>query len=188
VSTGSYFDNLEALRLAPDGAALDGTREVLSHVPVRKPNRTEFVRVHPDPAMSFPTAVFVDKEERGEAFLVLPAMHEAMAGELKPVLLMTTATRQGVAFLWPVALPDAGGRTNAWSETARQAAELAKAKWVRAAADMQLGAYRIFEAVDRLSEPVWPDLPLQRLLEIAFRGRVIDREDHPILKRLRGEA
>ena len=34
---------------------------MLSHVPVRKPNRTEFVRVHPDPVMAFPTAVFVDK-------------------------------------------------------------------------------------------------------------------------------
>jgi hypothetical protein len=29
---------------------------------------------------------------------------------------------------------------------------------------------------------------LNELLEIAFRGRVIDNEDHPVVKRLRGLA
>ena len=48
MSTGSIFDSVDALRLVPDAAALDETREVLSHVPIRKPNRTEFVRAHPD--------------------------------------------------------------------------------------------------------------------------------------------
>ena len=40
----------------------------------------------------------------------------------------------------------------------------------------------------QLSEPVWPDTQLPRLLETAFRDRVIDRDDHPIMKRLRGET
>ncbi len=188
MSTGSIFDSVDALRLVPDAAALDETREVLSHVPVRKPNRTEFVRVHPDEAMSLQAAVFVDKEQRGEVFFIIPAMHGAMAGELKMVTLVPAMTRQGVVFLWPVPLPDASGRVNAWSETAREAAALAKTKWVRVAADMQLGAYRIVEAVGRLSEPVWPDMPRQRLLELGFRDRVIAGEDHPIAKRLRGET
>ena len=60
MSTGSIFDSVDALRLAPDDAALAGTREVLSHVPVRKPQRDEFVRVHPDPAMSRAMAVFIE--------------------------------------------------------------------------------------------------------------------------------
>jgi hypothetical protein len=54
------------------------------------------------------------------------------------------------------------------------------------AADMSLGAYRIYTAEGQLSDPVWPDKMLAQLLEIAFKDRVIEREDHPVVKRLRG--
>ena len=65
MTTGSIFDNLEAIRLSPDAAATAGTREVLRHVPIRKPNRTEFIRVHPDADMQIATGVFIDRDERG---------------------------------------------------------------------------------------------------------------------------
>jgi hypothetical protein len=188
MSAGGIFDNLGALRLAADAAAPAETREVLSHVSVRRPGRQEWVRVHPDPAMSLAAVVFVDKEERDEVFFVTPEMRDAMAGEGKPVLLVTAVTRQGAAFLWPLGLPGPDGRTNPWWETAREAAEEAKSKWVRVASDRALGAYRIYIAEGKLSDPVWPDVPLSRLLELGFRDRVIAGEDHPIAKRLRGEA
>jgi hypothetical protein len=180
-----HIRHLDALRLSPDAAAIAGTREVLAHVAVRKPNRTEFVRVHPDSAMSLVTAVFIDKEER-ETFFVAPAMREALVGEIKPVLLMVALTRQGVVFIWPVPMPDESGRRNAWAETARQGAELAKSAWVRLAADLSLGAYRLYQAEGALSEPTWSDKPLPDLLEIAFRNRIIDSDDHPVIRRLRG--
>src|SRR5690242_5298341 len=183
--SGNVFQNLDALRLSADNMALLGVREVLSHVPVRKPTRTEFVRVNPDPGLTLATAVFADKEER-ETYLVPPAMQTELIGELKPVLLSTAINRQGVTFLWPVPLPDESGRRSAWSETAREAAELAKTDWVRIAADMQLGAYRLYKAEGELSDPVWPAKTLSELLEIAFTGRVIDSPNHPVLKRLRG--
>src|SRR5215471_3344130 len=115
----SIFDNIDALRLSPDAVATAGIREILTHVPVRKPNRTEFFRVHPDPDMALATGVFIDKEER-EVFFVTPAMRAELAGEMKPVVLMTAITRQGVVFLWPVPLPDESGRRNTWWETARE--------------------------------------------------------------------
>ena len=181
----SIFDDIDALRLSPDLAATAGSREVLTHVPVRKPNRTEFFRVHPDADMALVTGVFIDKEER-EVFFVAPNMRAELAGEMRPVVLVTAITRQSVVFLWPVPLPDESGRRNAWSETAREAAELAKAAWVRMAADMSLGAYRIYRAEGQLSDPVWSDKTLPELLAIGFKDRVVDREDHPVVKRLRG--
>jgi hypothetical protein len=182
---GSVFDNLEAIRLSPDATATAGTREVLRHVPVRKPNRTEFVRVHPDADMQLATGVFVDREER-EIFFVIPDLRAELAGELKPVLLVTAISRQGVVILWPVPLPDEGGRRNAWGDTAREACELAKTQWLRLAADMSLGAYRIYEAEGQLSAPVWPEQTLPELLKLAFKDRIIDSVDHPVVKRLRG--
>jgi hypothetical protein len=181
------FANLDSLRLSADAAAFDGTSEVLTHVPVRKPNRHEFCRTRAEPEYWFDTGVFEDKEER-ETFFVAPPMREALVGEIKPVLLVPTITRQGVLLLWPLKLPTEGQRHNGWMETARQAAELAKTKWVRVAADMSLGGYRIYQAEGDLSEPEWPDKPLPEILQIAFRDRIVDSESHPVVRRLRGLA
>jgi hypothetical protein len=187
MASDSVFDNLEALRIAPDDASTAGTREVLRHVPVRKPNRTEFVRVHAGEDMQIVTGVFIDKEER-EVYFVIPELRYELAGELKPVMLVTAISRQGVVILWPVGLPDEGGRRNAWADSSREACEMAKDNWVRLAADMSLGAYRIYQAQGKLSEPVWPDKKLPELMKLGFKDRIVDSEDHPVIKRLRGLA
>jgi hypothetical protein len=183
----SIFEDLEALRLsADDTAGLTGTRERLLHVPVSNPNRHVFFRTHPDPAMSLVTTIFEDKEGR-ETFFVVPEMRGVLLGETKPVWLTTAITAQGIVLIFPISLPT-DGRIQPWVETKRQAAELAKTRWVRMVADMQLGAYRIYEAEGELPEPVWPEQSFPELLEIAFKGRIIDHEDHPVVRRLRGLA
>lgn len=180
----NIFEDLDSLRLSPESAA-SSVREVMTHVPIRKPGRSEFVRVHPDPAMTLTTSVYMDKEER-ETFFVFPGMRDALVGEMRPALLLLGITRQGVIFIWPLALPLDGGRPSPWYETARQGAELAKAHWVRVAADMSLGAYRLYQAEADLSEPTWPTKSLSELLTVAFKDRVIDRGDHPVVRKLRG--
>jgi hypothetical protein len=42
------FDNLSALRLDQSYADTVGVKKLLTTVPVRKPNRQGFVRVHPE--------------------------------------------------------------------------------------------------------------------------------------------
>jgi len=188
MSTSDLFSNLDALRLPGNGSGGgSGVREHLAHVPVRKPNRYEFFRVHPDPVMSLATAILEDKDER-ETFIVSPEMRDALFGELKPVLLVMFITRQGVVGMWPLALPGEMSRRNDWHETAREASELAKTFWVRLSADTSLGAYRIHRAESELSEPTWPPQSLGELLQIAFRDRIIDVETHPFVRRLRGLA
>ena len=181
----NIFSDLSALRLSPDSATLFGIREVLTHVPVRKPNRHDFFRVHPDPDMSLVTAVFFDKEEN-ECYLVLPEMRDALLGEIKPVVLQLTITEQGSVMIWPMRIPTDGARRDNWAASSAEAAELARKKWIRMPADMGLGGYRIYEAQGELSEPIWPDKSLQELLEVAFRDRIIDSENHPVVRKLRG--
>ena len=56
-------------------------------------------------------------------------------------------------------------------------------------ANMSLGAYQMFRATGELPDPEWPSESLGELLKIAFKGgKLIDAVDHPVLKRLRGEA
>jgi len=35
-------------------------------------------------------------------------------------------------------------------------------------------------------DPVWPDFSFQEILKIAFRDRLVDRADHPLVQRLQG--
>ena len=55
-------------------------------------------------------------------------------------------------------------------------------------ANMSLGAYEVFEASGDLPEPEWPDIPFPEILKIAFRDRIVDRADHPLVQRLRGQV
>jgi hypothetical protein len=181
----SIFADLDKLRLSVSSTVLGGSVEILSKVPVRKPQKQEYVRVHPDEAMMLATAVYEDKQDR-EFYFVAPNMMSAMLGETTPVILVTAMNRQKVSFLWPLKVANDNSSGNAWQESAQQGCEVAKKTWARLVADMSLGAYRIFAAQGDLSEPEWPTKPLNELLEIAFRGRVIDSEDHPVVRRLRG--
>jgi len=181
----NIFSNLDALRLSDtDPASLTGAREILSHVPVRKPTRHEFFRVHPDPQMALESTIYVDKAER-ETFFVTPAMRGALLGETRPVLLTTAITTQRVVLIFPVNLP-VDGRTNAWNDTTLEAVKLAKMGWIRMAADLRLGSYRVYKAEGELPDPEWPVQSFSELLEIAFRGRIVDTPNHAILRRLRG--
>jgi hypothetical protein len=61
-------------------------------------------------------------------------------------------------------------------------------KWIRLKANIALGAYEIHVAESEMADPVWPDLSFTELLRIAYRDRMITSLDHPVVKRLRGQA
>jgi hypothetical protein len=75
-----------------------------------------------------------------------------------------------------------------WHRSAAEAAEVAMRRWVRVKANMSLGAYEIHEAASTIPDPEWPDVSFKELLRIAFRDRLVDRSDHPLIKRLRGQC
>jgi len=184
----SVFDNLADLALSPaDGGG--AMQEVLTHVPLERPKRQEFFRAHPDPAWSLTTSIVFDEENFGrDAYLVLPDMRAALLGDARPALLAPVITRQGVFKFWPLKVPLDESRPNPWFESSRDALERSKASWVCIKPDLALGAYRVLQAVGDIPNPVWPDRQPNELLEIAFRGRIIDSEDHPLVRRIRGAA
>jgi hypothetical protein len=185
-STPNPFGDLSALRLDQSYADTVGVKKLLTTVPVRKPNRQDFVRVHPDPGYRLTPAAIIEVKEDREVYLVMPSMAQALTGEFATVTLLTTINRQGTLHLWPGKLPDPQGRQNEWHRSAAEGAERAMKKWVRVTASMSLGAYEIFEAGGDLPDPVWPDFSFQEILKIAFRERLVDRPDHPLVQRLQG--
>ena len=175
-----------ALRLDQSYADTVGVKKLLTTVPVRKPNRQDFVRVHPDPAFRLTPAAIIEVKEDREVYLVPPGMAQQLPGEFSVATLYLTINRQGVLHLWPVKLPGPDGKHNEWHRSAAEAAERAMQKWVRVTSSMSLGAYEIFEASGDLPDPVWPDYSFEEILKIAFRERIVDTPDHPLVQRLLG--
>jgi hypothetical protein len=178
----------ESLRLPPDLGAALGVKRILLTVPVRKPAREWFVRVHSDPAYHLSTAV-IELKEAGEIYLVEKPLWPDLAGEttFSPRLLFLTSNRQGTVFFWPIRTPSSDGRVDHWSKSALEAAEFAMRDWVRVQADINLGAYSI-QVAEHSVEPRWPDASMRELLRIAFRDRYVDSLTHPVLRQLRGEV
>ena len=177
--------DLASLRLSQDFDRQVGVKRLITTVPVRKPNRQEFVRVHPE--WKFQAQVIELKEER-ETYLVDRPLWDALATELTPKMLLGTINRQHVLFIWPIRLPGSDGKLDEWNLSAVEAAVRAEDHWVRVAANMSLGAYEISEAQGPLADPRWPDITFEAALGIAFKGKVIKTLDHPVVRRLLGQA
>jgi hypothetical protein len=175
-----------ALRLSQSFADTVGVKKLVSTVPVRKPNRQDFVRVHSDPAYRLTPTAIIELKDDHETYLVRPDIAQQLPGEFNVVTLNTAINRQGVIQLWPVKLPGPDGKYSEWHRSAAEAAELAMKQWVRVRANMSLGAYEIFEASGDLTDLIWPDISFEEILKIAFRDRYVDRVDHPLLQKLQG--
>jgi hypothetical protein len=185
VAASDPYD-LGNLRLSQSFTETAGVKKLLTTVPVRKPHKQDFVRVHPSEHYRADVLMVELKEDR-EAYLVSGRqMVDELATEAEPFSLFTAINRQGVVFLWPVRLPTPDGKVNEWHRSLREAAETATGRWCRVKANMSLGAYETTVAESAIADPAWPEASFQELIRIGFRDRLIDVATHPVVKRLRG--
>jgi hypothetical protein len=161
-----------------------GVKKPLMTVPVRKPAKSDFFRVHPEHMLD---CYVIELKAEREHYFVLPSIAPILAEFVEPVRLRYCVTRAGTAFLWPVKLPREDRRADAWRQSAAEAATLAETKWLRLSADMHLGAYQPHVATGDLGEPKWPEEPWAIVVKIALRDRKIDSEDHAVLRELLGQ-
>jgi hypothetical protein len=165
-----------------------GVVKELVTCPVRKPNKQEFVRVHPGVEYQLRAHILELKEER-ETYLVMPTVAAALPGETRMVNLRLSVSRQGAVFLWPVPEPGLDGRETDWGRSARAATSCGETKWVRVISNMSQGAYDLFAAPGALGTPTWPNKAMRDILAVAFGESFIIRDaGHPVVKRLLGRA
>ena len=161
-------------------------KKVLIHVPVGKPSKQKFVRVHQDESYHFECALLrIEDDER--PYLISPDIAHAVAQDMKQVILKLAIDRQGNIFLWPVPPRQEDGNENTWNQSQREVAALAETFWVRLASNRAIGSYEPFKAQGEIPEPTWPDHSFEDILEIAFgSSHVIKDREHPALLKLRG--
>lgn len=186
--------NFEALKV-PKNKVVKVT-PILSTILVGKPNKTAFFQVRsgegwedvelytysPDGASndSQPYLVMPDQQELLEEMqLLTPAkffLYIVYGSNIMKLDMVSQKTNKN-------------GELSKYHLTHIEALEAAKTQWVRMKADNAGGFYSYSLAEDILPNPVWPSKPANILeaIEIAFKGHVIDSDDHPELKKLRGK-
>jgi hypothetical protein len=186
----TFFSDLKQFKVDLQAAGLEGAEEQLATATVRRPQPTSFIRVHPGKDMTINLALYEGRVGfTTDYYVVMPRMLGAMM-DLRGAFfaqLYVMVDQFGKIGLWPVKLPT-GGAGNEWYDSALRGAELAKTDWIRIFADPNHGHYRIMKALSSLGEPAFSEKTLSELLELAFRGKVIDAPDHPVCRRLRGEV
>ncbi len=178
------FD-LSAMRLPANYSAGMGVKKVLNKVPVGKPDKTKFFQVAVDEAFTFRVFLYEDKTAN-ETYIVLPFVQPLLGSLARPAQLHAAIDRTDNPFLIPVILPGEDGQWNSWHESLAQGVEMAKDHWVRLTSNKSIGAYDVNQATAVLPEPVWPGATMEELIKIAFRGKIIDSADHPVIRALQG--
>jgi hypothetical protein len=174
-----------SLRLTQNFGETLGVKKVLTTVPVGRPSKDRFFRTHKSPNMVFP-AMLLENKATNEVYLASAPIAGVLGTLVRPVELHAAIDRQGNPSLIPVPLPDQNGNRNPWHQSLADAVARSQETWIRITANKAIGGYDIYEANAKLPEPIWPTESMDTLLEVAFRGRILNDPNHPVVVDLLG--
>jgi hypothetical protein len=152
----------------------------------------DFVRLHSSPEYWSPELCFVQVPIVGQKGNTLHLIMEKLAMKYLPSAriqrfrVALASKPNDVFFLCTIPTRNAD---NLWNASAVQAAELAKAKWTQATSrkDENVEGYKVdFAEEGAFSDPRWPSVSLDCLIEATFANRMIVTDNDPGLLRLRG--
>jgi hypothetical protein len=175
------FKKAQDPRLNP--GADPATSGLPSSIEARKPKKTWFFRVHPDPDYRAVLPLYTDEDSkhRDESYLFAPGLD--IPPDLEDVVRDThvaaAITSTGIPFLYKLAVSD-----SSYYESGLEVIRRAIEGWIRVTpAD---GCYVIHPPIAQLDEPHFPNVLFRDYLERAFRKRLIKSLDEPLVKKIRG--
>jgi hypothetical protein len=177
--------DLANLRLAQNFQETAATQKLLTTVPLMKPSKQMWFRVHPSPDYRGEFALYEIKDE-GEKWFVTPPMVEELGGLAFRATVYVCVSRQGTLFVTWVRLPGGNGKDNPWWQSARTYIGIGMEKWIRVEANHQASGYDVFKPEGKFADPIWPELSFQEIIRLAAKDKLIDSPDHYAVKALRG--
>jgi hypothetical protein len=160
----------------------------ITTIPIRKPNKHEFVRTHRGEEYWRPVALI---EYERMLYVVHPSMIPHLdEGDIFYALLSLAISKSGQLFFWPLKISK--GKSNMWNDSGLEIAKMGTDKWVKIRSRQEDGKgggyYEAEIPIASFGEPTWPDLTLKQLYDIAFKGdRIVDRVDHLVIQKLTGQ-
>jgi hypothetical protein len=153
-------------------------------VEVRKPKKSWFIRIHPDPNYRAVLRLYTDddsKRRENNSYLFAPGLEVPPELEclVRDTLVAAAITSSGVLFLYPLSVTE-----SSWYEGGVEVFRRATEEWVRVTPGD--GTYVITLPIAKLEEPHFPDVPFREYIERAFSKRLIKSLEDPLIKKLRG--
>jgi hypothetical protein len=146
-------------KLQPALLTAAGVEKHIVELTIRKPDKSWWFRVNPDPEYILPAFVIELKEE-AENYLVLPPLWQSLHGEptFVAITLYLAVTRQGKLFLWPVKRPiDPDQQPSRWLRPTLDAVSRATTKWTRICWNTETRQHDVSTS-KYAAEPEWPDV------------------------------
>jgi hypothetical protein len=175
--------------------SIEGLESLLNPLPILKIGDTnDFVRVHPNEATHWtPPLCFVSVPIPKDKKDILHVIDEELAAEYLATkrikrMRLALASKPHDVFIF-IAVP-VDNLANSWNVSALGAIEHAKTKWTQATSRKAEGieGYKVTfsQDIDAFPDPRWPNRSIDDLLEITFKGAMIEDINHPAMRRLVG--
>ena len=191
VASCDPFSNLDAFKVGQDFNEFQAVIDY-SVIPLRKPGKQQWFRVHPELKLDNVCFLEVEQDEGApESFMltgdVAPSLIN-LPGISKRSLRLCVSRPNSSPFVWAIKMPKGtGAKHDDWGISAMKLAHIAEGEWIRMSSDMQLGSYKHHTATAQWAEPVWPSLSISEVLRRSIGERhIIASVDHPVVRQLQG--
>jgi hypothetical protein len=168
-------------------AELVPTRKRLVNLSVRNnPVADWYVRTSTNREHHGVLPIFRDKSGDDSLYLVDESVQYLLGNRVRNNHCLTV-TKQGSPFLWCSPLEQADGEWNSWHSSAYDMKEIAAETWIKVQSNKQIAGFEPHEIAPHLAadEPKFPDnLKWVDIIALAFRRRLIEKENHPIIRRI----
>jgi hypothetical protein len=149
----------------------------------RKPKKSEFIRVNPDPNYS---KKYVIIKSDDIAYLVANSdIIKAFPNDIEYVTIRVAVNSNNTPFLVGFTFSYNGKKANSWHESLERCLTIAETKWLKIKADRVAQGYQK-EISNDPKEPKFPPNTLDELILRAFEDKIIENVEHPVVKRLQG--
>ena len=162
-----------------------GVKKLLTTVPLRKPNKTEWVRVHPEHQLN---CYLLERKAERETYVVSPPIAHQIPEFVTPVQMRLTVNKLGLVFIWPLRQASEARRHDHWQSSAEEAASQAMRTWVQVRSNMSLGAYELRIPTGDYGDPCWPEESWGTIMRIGLQGWQIQDLNHPVVRDLLGRT
>jgi hypothetical protein len=146
-------------------------KELFGSLPeLRNPRKDEDIRIHGDWLLA---RVPVVRVSTNSFFLVDPKVYGTLVGRMMICDLRAVIAGDAGMFVWPVRMD---------LDSAVEAAEAAKAAWIKVIWETSNRKYKIEPAAKEHGEPAWPFGSFDQLLDVVLKDRVLSDPEHEVVK------
>lgn len=179
----SPFDDIEALRKS-NKAAFGGEKEGPVTVILGRPKKEVYVRFRDDDAYYLPAYVWTVSDDSRVIYFITNNLWdlEDLQGGLRAVILAPWLGSDNSIGIWAAPASSTAG---SWYDSGQEVLAVGRREWIRMQTDTKERRYRYFLPTKPVPDRDWPDLNFGEMLKRAFGSRVVDTEDHELIRKLR---